>query len=136
LVAALHAAAAAGPLPVELTVDAELDRPSQSQALPRGVAAALYFCCVEALQNAAKHAAATRVTLHLARTAEGWIEVTVTDDGRGLPPDTGTGLGLANMRDRAEAFGGEVRVSSPAGSGAGHGVEVSVRIPVPDRDGP
>jgi nitrate/nitrite-specific signal transduction histidine kinase len=101
---------AASPVPVHLSVDL-------ADRLPAPVEAALYFCCVEALQNVAKHSRATRADVRVSRTA-GEVELVVSDDGTGFPaPPTGAGNGLANMRDRAESLGGELRVSAQPGRG-------------------
>jgi len=118
LKAALEAAVAASSIPVELTVE-EMDRP------PHDVEAALYFCCLEALQNAAKHSRASRILARIGRVAGG-VELVVSDDGAGLSPASGSsGTGLANMRDRAESAGGDLRVTSQPG----RGTVVAVRIP-------
>jgi signal transduction histidine kinase len=111
LAAALEAAAAAGPLPVDVTVRPTTARPADD------LAAALYFCCLEAMQNAAKHSQATRVTVGLERTADSW-ELVVSDDGVGFAPGSaGPGGGLANLRDRAESVGGRLDVRSAPGRG-------------------
>lgn len=59
----------------------------------------------EALTNAAKHAeGAKEVTVHLSRDSD-WLTLTITDDGVGLPSDqqnAGVGLGMSQMRERAE----------------------------------
>ena len=71
-----------------------------------GVETAVYFCCLEAVQNAGKHAGAKRVIIDLREEPEGLV-LTVEDDGKGFgeqPPRPG--VGLANMRDRIEALGG------------------------------
>lgn len=110
-VAALAAAVASGPIPVELT----------SGDLPRctpAVEAAVYFCALEAVQNATKHSAATRITIDIRRrNGTGPIELTVTDDGRGFTLDRPTTGGLANIRDRIESVQGTVSVLANVPSG-------------------
>src|SRR5439155_14039029 len=76
--AALEAVAATAPLRVELAVE-PMDRPRPD------VEAALYFCCLEALQNAAKHAGATTATIRLGPTADGLV-LEISDDGAGFEP--------------------------------------------------
>ncbi len=88
--------------------------------LPHPIEAALYFCCMEAVQNAAKHSGAGMVTVRLGEDRRRW-RLTVTDDGNGFDPTqvraTGAGVGLVNMRDRLDAVGGTVTVGSMPGSG-------------------
>jgi signal transduction histidine kinase len=74
------------------------------------VEAAVYFCCSEALQNAAKHArGATTVSIRVRRN--GGLRFEVQDDGPGFSPlHVRSGHGLANMRDRIEAVGGNVSI--------------------------
>jgi signal transduction histidine kinase len=63
----------------------------------------------EALSNVRRHANASMVQLRLSRAgAHALLEI--IDDGCGLPPSTGHGLGLGNMRARAAALGGELLV--------------------------
>jgi signal transduction histidine kinase len=84
---------------------------------PPEVEAAVYFCCLEALQNAAKYAgpgASARV--HLWEEAGGLL-FEVADDGRGFDASAGDGAGLTNMRDRLGAVGGTLRVESTPGQG-------------------
>jgi signal transduction histidine kinase len=78
----------------------------------------VYFCCLEALQNAAKHAGEdARATIRL-REKEDALLFEVADDGSGLDPArTGFGVGLTNMRDRLEAVGGGLRIESTVGRG-------------------
>ena len=80
--------------------------------------AAIYFCCLEALQNAAKHAGdRARITVIL-RHDTGGLACEVTDDGAGLTStSTSTGAGLANMADRIAAVGGQLRIDSAPGRG-------------------
>lgn len=79
--------------------------------------AAVYFCCLEALQNAAKHASASRVQVRLEQQA-GNLLFSVTDDGVGFDPATAkTGAGLQNIRDRIEALGGHLDITAAPRSG-------------------
>lgn len=127
LVPALRAAVATSPVPV--TVDADTDR------LPAPVEAALYFVAMEAVQNAAKHADARTVTVHLT-LVRGRCRLTVRDDGAGFDPDLADevrgGAGLANMRDRLDAVGGAVTLESSPGSGTMVTAEVPVESAAPD----
>jgi signal transduction histidine kinase len=111
LVAALRSAVSASPLPVTVVAH---DVPR----LPGPVEAALYFCCMEAMQNAAKHAGAHTVTVRVCEKHGRW-QLTVADDGAGFRQDSAqsSGAGLANMRDRLDAVGGTVEVSSLAMAG-------------------
>ncbi len=75
----------------------------------------------EALANVRKHAAATRAEVRLA-VADGCLEVSVSDDGGGFDPDAlgrtaVPRFGLATMRERAEAIGGTLSISSTIGDG-------------------
>lgn len=84
---------------------------------PASIEATAYFCCLEALQNAAKHAAAASVRVALTGTSQG-LELTVADDGRGFDPRDGVGgAGLTNIRERVESVGGELTVTSAPGRG-------------------
>jgi signal transduction histidine kinase len=108
---------AVGTSPVPVTVDA-----ADVGRLPAAVEAALYFCCMEAVQNAAKHSAARSVSVRLSENRDRW-QLIVEDDGGGFDQapvraaGTGAGAGLANMRDRLDAVGGTVTVASVPGSG-------------------
>jgi signal transduction histidine kinase len=119
--AALRVQARAAPLPV--TVRSDL--PSGLR-YPRDIEAAAYFCCLEAIQNATKHARADHVDVHLGGTPAR-LEFSVTDDGTGFTPGTENGRGLLDLADRAGALGGRVTVTSSPGAGA----TVSGWIPIP-----
>jgi signal transduction histidine kinase len=84
---------------------------------PPEVESAIYFSCLEAMQNAAKHArGATAVRLSI--TANGELHFEVRDDGEGFDPeDSVGGQGLTNMRDRLAAVGGRLTVRSARGQG-------------------
>ena len=108
--AALRSAVATSAIPVTITAD-------DTARLPAAVEAALYFCCMEAVQNAAKHSGAQHaVAVRLSDDSGGW-RLVVTDDGDGFDPagSRAGGSGLANMRDRLDAVGGTVTVTSRAG---------------------
>jgi signal transduction histidine kinase len=82
--------------------------------LPAAVEATAYFVVAEALTNVAKHAHARRATV-AAHVEDGTLRVQVRDDGiGGARPD---GSGLLGMADRLAAFGGQLRIESPAGGG-------------------
>jgi signal transduction histidine kinase len=95
----------------------------------RQIEAAVYFCCAEAVQNAAKHAGAgTLVTIDV-REAGGTLTLTVHDDGPGFDAATAVaGHGLTNMADRLGALGGTLSVSSN-----GAGTTVTGTVPVAER---
>ena len=106
-------------VPVVLEVE-EIGRYSQE------IESAIYFSCLEALQNVAKYANASRVTIALARAA-GHVTVSVTDDGAGF--DTGSttqGSGLRGIEDRLDALGGTVRIESSMGTGTTVGGSVPI----------
>jgi signal transduction histidine kinase len=81
------------------------------------VEATVYFACMEALQNAAKHAhGASGVTITLSESPT--LHFEVRDDGDGFTERTVVnGNGLTNLRDRMAAIGGEVEVRSVVGEG-------------------
>jgi signal transduction histidine kinase len=111
VVPALLAAVATSPVPV--TIDA-----IGVGRLPVSVEAALYFCCVEAVQNAAKHSGARSVSVRLDEDQDRW-RLTIEDNGTGFDQELAgdLGAGLVNMRDRLDAVGGTVTVGSLSGSG-------------------
>jgi len=79
------------------------------------VEAAVYFCCLEALQNVAKHAADASVTLRLSE-ADGSLVFSVRDHGPGFDPATvERGTGLQSMADRLAAVDGVLIVESAPG---------------------
>ena len=97
--------------------------------LPIEIEAAVYFVCLEAMQNAAKYARATRLRVHLTREDDA-LAFRVEDDGVGFDSkQMQNGTGLQNMRDRLAVFGGDVAITSTAGAGT----TVSGRLRVPER---
>ena len=75
---------------------------------------AVYFCCLEAVQNALKHAAASHVRVTLG-DEHGELVAAIADDGTGFDVDgTPGGSGLSNMRDRLDAVGGGLDIDASA----------------------
>ena len=77
---------------------------------------AAYFFVCEALGNVLKHASATRAVVCLQSVA-GRLRVEVRDDGKGFAVQTAAQSGLGGLRDRIEALGGRMEISSAAGQG-------------------
>ena len=102
-----------------------------SPALPRQsaeVEAAVYFCCVEALQNAAHHAGPHAHATVRVWQSDGALRFEVVDDGVGFTARRAdVGAGLTNMSDRLGALGGSVVVESAPGDGTHVRGEVPVR---------
>jgi signal transduction histidine kinase len=81
------------------------------------IEAAVYFCCLEALQNVQKYAEAGGTTVRLS-SRDGELTFEIQDDGQGFDPTTiKGGTGLTNMADRLDALGGGVDVHSEPGRG-------------------
>ncbi len=119
LEAALDAQARKSPIDVQVDADG-------CGRYPQEVEAAVYFCALEALQNVAKYAEAGTATIALAET-NGDLSFRIRDDGRGFDPAASrTGAGLTNMRDRLEALGGSLEITSRPGAGT----TVSGRVPL------
>jgi len=108
---ALEAAASRSPQSVRVTAT-DLRRYSPD------IEAAVYFCCLEALQNAAKHAPGATVDVRLWEQSGGLL-FSVTDDGPGFDVAAARGgHGHVNMADRLGAIGGTIRWQSEPGCGA------------------
>ena len=119
IAAALAAQYTTGGLPVRMQSDGLGRHPIEIEA-------AVYFCVLEALQNAAKYAQANAIEIHLGQT-DGAITFSVVDDGMGFDAgENGAGTGLAGMQDRLAVFGGDVQITSAARAGT----TVRGRIPV------
>ena len=119
LAAAVRAEARKMPLPVTIRAD-------QLGRYPLEIEAAVYFVCLEALQNVTKHARASRVDIRL-RSVDYELCFEVADDGAGfdLAKDAG-GSGIRNMTDRIEGIGGRLVV----GSDARRGTTISGTVPL------
>ena len=125
LAAALEAQARKSPIPVTVEADA-VDRQSQE------IEAAVYFSALEALQNTAKYADASRVSITVERS-DGHLRFTVADDGRGFDPSAAAyGTGLQGIADRLGALDGTMHVESAPGAGT----IVTGRVPAGPRSQP
>ena len=123
-VAELVRRTSSGQLPVRLDVSGSL------AAVPAGVGLTAYRVVQEALSNAVRHshASGVRVRLVAAPTA---LDIEVVDDGAGGPALLpGSGRGLAGMRERVSAYGGELS----AGPGPHGGFAVRCHLPLASRD--
>lgn len=120
---ALRSTAREAPIPVRV-IDDGIGRCAEV------VETAIYFCALEAVQNAIKHAGAGAViTLRVSRQ-EQRVRFEFADDGGGIDADQqGDGLGLTSMRDRIAAVNGELEIISRLGRGT------TVRGAIPERPG-
>ena len=115
---AIAAQARKSPVPVDVDAD-------NVGRYPQEVEAAVYFCSLEALQNVAKYAHASRASIKLTQI-NGSLTFEVADDGDGFDPTTtGYGTGLQGMADRLDAIGGTLTVRSEPG----YGTSVTGRAP-------
>ena len=117
LAAAVRVATTNNPVPVGVHA------PTLSRH-PPAVEAALYFCALEAVQNATKHADAGRIDVRIVEEPDR-ITVNVHDDGRGLRPDQEPGSGLGNLKERVTALGGQLSLDGTPGKGT------TVQVTVP-----
>ena len=116
---ALSAQARKAPFPVEVEAEGISRYPQDAEA-------AVYFCTLEALQNVAKYAGATKASVRLHPEGDG-LAFEVADDGRGFDSDHAhMGSGLQNMADRLAALGGTLEVRSRPGQGT----TVTGRLPM------
>ena len=117
LQAALRVLARRSAVPVELGLRVE-------RRLPDHVEVAAYYAVSEALANAAKHARASAVQVELG-TDDAMVRLAIRDDGIGRA-DPARGSGLTGLRDRIEALGGTLKVTSPTGGGTTLLIEIPV----------
>jgi signal transduction histidine kinase len=119
LARALHAVARRSPVRIDIadTTSGQIDESAR---------VALYFVCLEAIQNATKHGSPnTTIEITLAAENEDLV-VTIADDGPGFDPDSPLdSRGLLNMADRVGALGGELSIDSAPGAGT----TVAARLP-------
>ena len=99
--------------------------PQELPPLPAAIEVAVYRIVEEAVANVARHAAARTCQVRL--EASDWLTLTVEDDGTGIGPDRGVGVGLLSMRERAEELGGHFAIERRKD---GPGTRLTVRLPL------
>ena len=107
---------------IQVDYRSEFDGRMQDQAETH-----LFRITQEALTNIARHSGATRVSVHL-RADGNVVRLTISDNGSGLKPERGNGMGLTGMRARARSAGGELELTSKPGLG----VAIEVWAPLVD----
>lgn len=123
------------------SIQISLEAPADLPPLPAAVEVAAFRIAQEALTNVVRHSQASRCVVALAlHEREGALDLEISDNGRGLPPTRGAGVGLASMRERAEELGGTCEIEQmPSG-----GTRVQARLPcslhmlgaAPDQEAP
>ena len=119
LARSLHAVARRSPVRIDVT-------DTTTRAIDESTRVALYFVCLEAIQNATKHGSAdTIIEVALASDGDDLV-VSIVDDGPGFDPGEHAGSrGLLNMADRVGALGGDLSIESEPGTGT----TVMARLP-------
>jgi signal transduction histidine kinase len=113
-------------VPVDLNVEGDLER------LPDPQRTCVYRVVQEALTNCVRHAQAERISVDV-RARDGWLDVSVSDDGVGLDPRRRAGgFGLRGIEERARELGGTVSLESATG----HGATLSIRLPLTHVEAP
>jgi signal transduction histidine kinase len=93
------------------------------------VEVAVYRIAQEAITNVIRHSHAKNC--HVAITAQDHhLDLTISDDGPGFPPDVHFGVGLNSMRERVEELGGHLRFENQTAGGA----RVQVWLPLPGEE--
>jgi PAS domain S-box-containing protein len=101
-------------------VKVEFHIPAQLQRLPSRVETVLFRILQEALTNIHRHSGSTTAEIILT-VAHGEVSMRIADSGRGIPPEmlarfqrngTGSGIGLAGMRERVKELGGDLKIAS------------------------
>jgi signal transduction histidine kinase len=103
-----------------------VEAPEDLPPLPAAVEVAAYHIAQEAVTNVVRHAEANTCLVRLdLDDGAGVLRLEVEDDGRGIGPERGTGVGLSSMRERAEELGGTCVIEP----GAKGGTRVRVQLP-------
>ena len=85
----------------------------------------LYLICKECVNNAVKHSEASEIEISL-RITDAILNLSMSDNGRGLPGGFKGGNGLRNIEERAKELGGELIVESQTQKG----VSVTLKLPL------
>jgi signal transduction histidine kinase len=117
-----HIAPYSGPNGLQVSLNAPEPMPSLSAA----VEVAAYRITLEAFTNVVQHAQARCCEIEIEIEDE-WLLLQISDDGKGLSPETHSGVGFTSMRERAGELGGECSIEENARGG----VRVRARLPLP-----
>ncbi|MCB8944478.1 MAG: HAMP domain-containing protein [Ardenticatenaceae bacterium] len=116
-----------------LGIHVNIDSQIQIERLPGEIETTLFRIAQEAMNNVARHSKAHTLAIQLHYENE-QLMMKLSDDGQGFEPtrlpsrlDTGRGLGLASMQERASLVGGQIIVESRLNQGT----TVTVRVPIP-----
>jgi signal transduction histidine kinase len=113
-------------------VTLEIGEPVPEDRMPPGAPETLFRMAQEMLANVARHARARQVRLWLGRQDEA-VVLRIEDDGQGFDPAAEvSGMGLRNLKERAESMRGKLEVASTPGSGARLAVRIPLTLPVPE----
>jgi len=110
------------PVQLDVRVEGRLPEPTELTA---------YYTVSEALTNAAKHSGASAAEVEVT-AGEDTLRVSVRDDGSG-GADFSRGSGLTGLRDRVEAIGGRIALTSPEGAGTTVEIALPLQLPAPRR---
>lgn len=110
-----------------------IDAPEKIAPLPAAVEVAAYRIAREAITNVVRHAAAQQCYVRL-NLRDGTLALEISDDGKGLPDDHRTGVGLLAMQERAVELGGSCIIK--AGDSGGTTIQVSLPLEVPADSSP
>ncbi|NMG45824.1 hypothetical protein GPA22_19075, partial [Aromatoleum toluvorans] len=121
------------------TIEYRLTVEPGSCEIPQGLALALYRMTQEALTNVARHAGARAAAVTVKARAGVGVEWSVCDDGIGIASDCRSdalqqGNGLAGIRERAWAHGGELEMGARDPAGVRPGLCLVARFPWPDAE--
>ena len=106
-----------------------------SETLAPGAQEAIFRVVQEALANVGRHARAVRVAVSIG-SAGGDVVLTIRDDGAGFDPEEGSrGMGIANMRARAEELRGRLKLESQPGNGTSLTLFVPYVVQAPKKYG-
>jgi two-component system sensor histidine kinase UhpB len=107
-------------------IDCVLEVKAPLVPLDAHLTAAVFRIVQESLDNVARHAKASKVTVSLAMR-DSHLVLSIVDDGVGIADaKSGAGFGLRAMRERVDAYGGELRINS----GYGGGTAIFIQIPL------
>jgi signal transduction histidine kinase len=101
-------------------VEIRVDDGAETALISRAQRVHLLYFASEAFSNALRHGRATVLELHLSKTDDAFVHLTIGDNGTGFSPADSRnpfGQGLSNLRERAVQLGGDLVVDSAPGRG-------------------